>query len=66
MTAFRDYRTGAWDHEYLRICAVYRCIKRYGMGRQEAIRRLTERGVEKPARLVELWLAGPLKHLTTP
>ena len=61
---FYDCRTGKWNHEYLRISAVYRCLSRYGMDRQTATRRLAERGVEKPARLVELWMRGPLRHLS--
>lgn len=49
---------GKWNHQYLRIAAVYRCMVRYGMGITRAVELLAERRVENPRRLVELWLTG--------
>lgn len=54
------YMTGRLDRQYLRIAAVYRCLKRYGVSKQWAVARITERGL-KPSEalaLVELWLAS--------
>lgn len=59
---FRDIRTGKLDRQYLRICAVYRLLMRnQAIGKDRAIELLAQCKVEKPVRLVELWLANPIQ-----
>ena len=60
---FRDVRTGSWNHEYLRICVVYRLLSRGRIGKARACELLAQRRVEKPLRLVELWMGGPLRRM---
>lgn len=57
MNLFRMTPDGALDRQYLRICAVYRATKRYGMDRETALVRLTEKGMRpNDARaLYEIW-----------
>ena len=58
------YHDGALDRAYLRTCAVYRCLSRYGVSNEWAIKKLRERGMckETARRLVlEIWPQA-LKH----
>ena len=60
---YRDIRTGAWNHEYLRICVVYRLLKKQRIGKARACELLADRKVDQPKRLVEMWCANPFKNL---
>lgn len=63
VNCFRNIMDGSWDKQYLRICVVYRLLMRQGrIGKARAIELLAQRKVEKPARLVEMWLANPPKQ----
>lgn len=50
---FRLTPDGSLDRQYLRICAVYRCVSRWGMDMETAKRLLAEKRVG-PA-IVEIW-----------
>lgn len=64
MNLFRcGTKDGSLDKQYLRICAVYRLLSRGRIGKARAIDLLAARKVEKPKRLLEMWLAWPLKNL---
>lgn len=56
MNAF--YITGKLDRQYMRIAACYRLLRRGVINPERAIDLLAERRVDKPRRLVELWLSG--------
>lgn len=54
----------AQSRAYLSLCAVYRCLKRYGASRQWCLRRLEERAfpdapktqrAAKARRMLEIW-----------
>ena len=68
MNAFRITPDRSLDREYLRVCAVYQCIKRYRIGRDKArlIANRRIRGVyKKPGWLdatIEIWFNGPLRE----
>lgn len=56
---------GSLDRKYLRVCAVYRMMKRCGLGKERALELLAGRHTKKEMAIlrgtVELWLSGPLK-----
>lgn len=61
MNAF--YITGKLDKQFLRIAACYRLLRRGIIDPERAIDLLDERRVNKPRRLVEVWLTGyQLRH----
>ena len=62
MNLFRTRPDGKLDLQYLRICAVHALLDRKLIGKARAIELLAQRKVEKPARLVDLWLANPRKR----
>lgn len=58
---FRITPDKSLDREYLTTCAIYRCIRRYGMTKEEAIKQLIKRWPPKPnkkyaaERIVSIW-----------
>jgi len=53
---FRMTYNGKLDRQYLRICAVYRLLRKGVITRERAIELLVERGVAKASQTVSLWL----------
>jgi hypothetical protein len=51
------------DRKYARLCAVYRCVDRYGMSRETGIARMVERGwsEDDAKRMFEVWRFPSLK-----
>lgn len=63
MNAFRMTKDGSLDRSYLRICAVYRCLYRYGHTKEFAIGNLNDvMSTGKAEALYSIWLSGPLRH----
>jgi hypothetical protein len=57
---FRLTPDGRLDRQYLRVCAVYRCVVRYGMRRQAALAALFQVMPERDAKaLVSVWAQTP-------
>lgn len=64
MNAFRATPDGKLDRQYMRVAACYRLLRRGIIAPERAIDLLAERRVDKPRRLVELWLTGyHMRHL---
>ena len=61
--AYHPRPSGALNREYLRICAVYRLLKRKHIGKAIACELLARRNVENPARLVALWRSCPIPDM---
>lgn len=61
--ALYDFRTGQWNHKYLRVGAVYRLLRKQIIGKTRALELLAERHSEKEMQslrgTVELW-RGPI------
>lgn len=64
MNAFRQTRDGTLDRKYLRVCAVYRLLRKQIIGRARAMELLAQKhGAAEMKTLrgtVELWRAHPL------
>jgi hypothetical protein len=58
---------GSLDKKYLRVCSVYRMLKRGLIGKSRALELLAQRHTESEMKklrgTVELWRAGPLKNM---
>lgn len=54
---------GRLDKSYLRVCAVYKLLKNRRINKARAIELLAQRRVPSRRALIEIWLAGPLRHL---
>lgn len=67
MNLFRQTSDRSLDRKYLRVCAVYRLMKRGVVGKARAIELLAQK--HSPAEMrtlratVELWIANPFKRL---
>ena len=62
---FRHRHDGKLDRQYLRICAVYRLLKRGQItSKARAVELLKQRRVAVPRATVEMWLAHPLKSVS--
>lgn len=59
--------TGKLDRKYIRVCAVYRLLRRSVIGRSRALVLLGQRHTPKEMRTlratVDLWQAGPIPHM---
>ena len=62
-----DHRTGLWNHKYLRVCAVYRLLKRHHIGQARALELLSQKHTQKEMLTlrgtVDLWRAHPVKDM---
>ena len=68
MNAFRCGTTDrSLDCKYLRVCAVYRLLRKQVIGRARALELLAARHSAKEMKIlrgtVELWQDGPLKNM---
>lgn len=58
---------GSLDRKYLRVCSVYRLLKKQKIEKARALELLAERHTPSEMKTlrgtVELWLSGPLRHL---
>ncbi len=58
---------GSLDRKYLRVCAVYRLLKKQIIGQQRALELLAKRHTSSEMKMlrgtVELWKAHPLKDM---
>ena len=67
MNLFRQTADKSLDRKYLRVCAVYRLMKRGQIGKARAIELLAAK--HSPAEMrtlratVELWIANPFKRI---
>jgi hypothetical protein len=64
MNLFRQTKDGALDKQYLRICAVHKLLDAARIDKSTAINMLSQRGIDNPRRLVELWLANPKQNFS--
>ena len=56
MNAYRQTKDGSLDRQFLRVAAVYRCARRWGMSAAECVERLSQRMPKKDAAaLVSIW-----------
>ena len=62
-----DFQTGKWNHKYLRVCAVYRLLRKQIIGQALALELLAQRHSPKEMHelrgTVELWRAHPLPEM---
>ena len=67
MNLFRQTKDGSLDRKYLRICAVYRLMRKQIIGKSRAIELLAQRHSQSEMRTlrctVDLWIAHPFKNL---
>lgn len=67
MNLFRQTPDRSLDRKYLRVCAVYRLMRRGLIGRARALELLAQKHSESEMRAlratVELWLAHPFRRL---
>ena len=67
MNLFRQTPDGRLDKKYLRVCAVYRLLKRHVIGKAEGLRLLAQRHTEREMKnlcgTVDLWHAHPIKDM---
>ncbi len=63
MNLFRCTPDGSLDKQYLRICAVYRLLKKQRIGKARATQLMKARGVKCAPATVEMWMANPLKNI---
>jgi hypothetical protein len=63
--AYRMTKDKSLDRQYLRVAAVYRCVSRFGAGREFALTRLSERMPTREASaLISIWAQRrELSHL---
>lgn len=63
---FRHTPDGSLDRQYLRICAVYRLLKRGQItSKARAVELLAERKVKTARATVEVWMTGAqMRHVT--
>lgn len=69
MNLFRQAKDGSLDRKYLRVCAVYRLLKRKAIGKARALELLAQNHTEAEMKTlrgtVELWRAHSLKDMET-
>lgn len=67
MNLFRCTPDRSLDRKYLRVCAVYKLLKRKRIGQAEALKRLAERHnaaeMQILQRTVEIWRSHPIKDM---
>lgn len=67
MNIFRMTHDGSLDRKYLRVCAVYRLLRKHIIGRARAIELLAARHnageMRKLLGTVDIWRAGPIKDM---
>jgi len=68
MNLFRcDTKDGSLDRKYMRVCAVYKLLKRHVIGQARALELLAQRHAEAEMKTlrgtVELWRAGPIRDM---
>jgi hypothetical protein len=67
MNLFRQTNDGSLDRKYLRVCIVYRLMRKQIIGKARAIELLAERHSASEMKMlrgtVDLWIANPFKHL---
>lgn len=68
MNIFRcGTKDGSLDMKYLRVCSVYRLLKRKVIGQARALELLAQRHTQAEMktlrRTVELWRGGPLRDM---
>lgn len=64
MNLFRWTPSGKLDRQYMRVCSVYKLLKLGRIGKARAVELLTaRRAVDRPLRLVELWINGPFRNM---
>lgn len=67
MNLFRCTPDGSLDRKYLRVCAVYRLLKRKAIGKARAIELLAQRHTQTEMKTlratVSLWQSHPLKEM---
>lgn len=63
MNLFRCTLDGSLDRQYLRVCAVYRLLKKQIIDKVRAVELLEQRKVPKALAVVELWLANPKRSI---
>lgn len=67
MNIFRNILTGELDRKYLRVCAVYKLLRRNRIGEARAIELLAERHTAKEMKIlrgiIELWTSGPIPNM---
>lgn len=65
--AFWHPMTGELDRKYLRVCSVYRLLRRKKIGKARAMELLAQKHNPKEMMLlkgtVELWASGPIKDM---
>jgi hypothetical protein len=64
---FYDFQTGKWNHKYLRVCSVYRLLRKQVIGKARALELLAQRHSPKEMQTlratVGLWQAHPLPNM---
>lgn len=67
MNLFRQTKDGSLDRRYLRVCAVYRLLKKQTIGRARALELLADRHTAAEMKTlrgtVQLWKAHPLPNM---
>lgn len=67
MNLFRQTPDRSLDRKYLRVCAVYRLMRKGLVGKGRAIELLAEKHTAREMRTlratVELWIAGPFRRM---
>ena len=62
-----DFRNGKWNHKYLRVCAVYRLLRKHIIGQARALELLAQRHsaaeMTSLRGTVELWRAHTLPNM---
>lgn len=65
--AFWNPMTGELDRKYLRVCAVYRLLKRRKIGKKDAMKLLADKHTASEMKIlkgtVEGWASGPIKNM---
>ena len=64
---FYDFQTGKWNHKYLRVCSVYRLLRKQVIGQARALELLAQRHTPSEMKTlrgtVDLWRAHPIKDM---
>ena len=67
MNLFRQTKDGSLDRKYLRVCAVYRLLRKRIIGQARALELLAERHTAAEMKTlvgtVQLWKAHPLPNM---
>lgn len=67
LNLYRQTKDGSLDRKYLRVCAVYRLLRKKIIGQARALELLAQRHSKKEMialrGLVDLWRAHPIKEM---